>query len=78
MATSLVQFVMRKLRKDTVTMLGRWKIDYCPKKLDSKVHLSNEDHCGTCGGYLLEKQNNKNIFPEIISNQEKTNSFRNV
>ena len=27
-------------------MLGRWKIEYCSKKLNDKIDLSNEDHCG--------------------------------
>ena len=29
--------------------LGRWNIEYCNKKINRKVDLSNEDHCGPCG-----------------------------
>jgi len=29
--------------------LGRWRTESCPKKLDYKIHLTNEDHCGPCG-----------------------------
>ena len=36
-------------------ILGRWNIDYCDKKLNSKIDLSNEDHCGPCGNYILSK-----------------------
>jgi hypothetical protein len=35
--------------------LGRWGLDYCKIKLNQKVDLSNEDHCGPCGKYALEK-----------------------
>jgi hypothetical protein len=35
--------------------LGRWNIDYCNKKLNQKVDLSNEDHCGPCGQYIITK-----------------------
>jgi hypothetical protein len=26
--------------------MGRWNIDYCHKKINNKIDLSNEDHCG--------------------------------
>jgi len=43
--------------------LGRWGLEYCKIKINNKVDLSNEDHCGTCGKYALEKLNatNKNL-----------------
>jgi hypothetical protein len=41
--------------------LGRWKIDNCNVTMNQKIDLSNEDHCGPCGKYALEKiaSNNK-------------------
>ena len=36
-------------------LLGRWNIDYCNKKLNKKIDLSNEDHCGPCGQYIISK-----------------------
>jgi hypothetical protein len=36
-------------------ILGRWHIEYCDKKINNKVDLSNEDHCGPCGQYRLNK-----------------------
>ena len=33
------------------TPLGRWNVDYCRKIINTKVELSNEDHCGTCSQY---------------------------
>jgi hypothetical protein len=32
--------------------LGRWNIDYCSKKINRKIDLSNVDHCGPCGQNL--------------------------
>ena len=31
--------------------LGRWKIENCNEKMNKKIDLSNEDHCGPCGQY---------------------------
>jgi hypothetical protein len=41
--------------KELPKPMGRWKIDYCNVKLDNKIDLSNEDHCGTCGQYAITK-----------------------
>ena len=41
------------LPKELPKPLGRWKIDYFNTKMDHKVDLSNEDHCGPCGQYAL-------------------------
>ena len=35
--------------KSQFVPLGRWNIDYCVKKINRKIDLSNEDHCGPCG-----------------------------
>ena len=35
--------------------MGRWNIEYCNKKIDQKIDLSNEDHCGPCGQYIIAK-----------------------
>ena len=40
--------------------LGRWRIENCNVQLNRKIDLSNEDHCGPCGQYLLEKVKIKN------------------
>ena len=41
--------------KEEKKILGRWTIEYCDKKMNSKIDLSNEDHCGPCGQYILDK-----------------------
>jgi hypothetical protein len=35
--------------------VGRWRIENCNVSMDKKIDLSNEDHCGPCGQYALEK-----------------------
>jgi len=55
----IVKFI-RKMFKEENKILGRWNIDYCNIKLNKKIDLSNEDHCGPCGQYILEKNTNKN------------------
>ena len=52
-------FVGMIQQKGIETHLGRWNIDYCSKKINNKVDLSNEDHCGPCGQYALHKNNVK-------------------
>ena len=54
--------IIKRFAKDDKKILGRWNIDYCDKKMNNKVDMSNEDHCGPCGQYALEKiklENNK-------------------
>ena len=49
--TYIIQQIMKKEKK----VLGRWNMEYCDKKMNKKIDLSNEDHCGPCGQYLLEQ-----------------------
>ncbi len=43
--------------------LGRWKIETCNIKLNNKIDLSNEDHCGPCGEYVINK-NSANLLQD--------------
>ena len=62
--------VIRKFfQKELPKPLGRWNIDYCSKKTDQKVDLSNEDHCGPCGQYVVDKKSSEK---KIKSTIEKT------
>jgi hypothetical protein len=40
--------------------IGRWKIETCNNRINNKIDLSNEDHCGPCGQYALDKLNTMN------------------
>jgi hypothetical protein len=42
------------------TPLGRWNIETCNKKINNKIDLANEDHCGPCGKYIIDKIIDKN------------------
>jgi len=35
-------------------VLGRWALETCEKKTNSKIDWSNTDHCGTCSFDKLE------------------------
>jgi hypothetical protein len=49
-------------------LLGRWTIDYCEEKINKKIDLSNEDHCGTCNNnnHININNINKIIFFETM------------
>ena len=46
--------------------LGRWKITYDIEQMDKRIDLANEDHCGPCGKYILQKQENLKIDDDNI------------
>ncbi len=54
-----MKYIINKLKKifkhEEKILLGRWRISYCSKKIGDRVDLANEDHCGTCGEYILDK-----------------------
>jgi len=53
--------IIKKLKpKDIPMPLGRWRIENCNTQMSNKIDLSNEDHCGPCGQYALEKVKFKN------------------
>lgn len=52
--------------------LGRWHMEDCPQRLKTKIDLANEDHCGPCGQYVMDKMQEKiNDLETKISNIEK-------
>lgn len=52
--TIIQKFIPKVISKKIEKPLGRWRIDYCNKKINNKIDLSNEDHCGPCGEYALK------------------------
>lgn len=59
------------LPKDLPKPVGRWSMEACNIKINHKVDLSNEDHCGPCGQYALSKIESKNL-KDTISSAEKS------
>lgn len=55
--THLKNIIIKLFPKDLLKPLGRWRIEDCNKKTKDRIDLSNEDHCGPCGQYTLEKNN---------------------
>ena len=43
-----------------ITPLGRWTIHDNLNHTKLKIDYSNEDHCGTCAEYIIEKKIKKN------------------
>lgn len=56
----LKSILIKFIPKDIPKPLGRWRIENCNNKMIHKIDLSNEDHCGPCGQYALEKIELKN------------------
>lgn len=42
--------------KNQPVLLGRWNVVYCEKKINTKLDLSNEDHCGSCNQYNQKEE----------------------
>jgi hypothetical protein len=63
--TNLIQKV---ISKEIPKPMGRWNIDYCNKKVNKKIDLSNEDHCGPCGQYAIMK--NEELKNEKLKNEK--------
>ena len=51
----VVSIIKNLLLKEMPKPVGRWRIEKCNIKMNNKIDLSNEDHCGPCGQYALEK-----------------------
>ena len=62
--------IIKKLfPKELPKPVGRWRIENCNTQMNNKIDLSNEDHCGPCGQYALEKIETINL---------KTNNNTNI
>jgi len=55
----IINIIRKYITPDTKVALGRWNIEYSSKKINNKIDLSNEDHCGPCGQYMLDKSQTK-------------------
>ena len=72
----LTNLISNLFVKQPVVSLGRWNIVYCQEKINKKIDLSNEDHCGTCTSstFISTPKNKKNkkfdirklIFCEVM------------
>lgn len=63
----ITTIIKKFMPKDIPKPVGRWRIEEYNVKTNNKIDLSNEDHCGPCGQYALEKvksNNDKNSVSE--------------
>lgn len=68
----IIKSIMKRIKQNDIPKpLGRWNIDYCNQKINNKVDLSNEDHCGPCGQYII--QNTPKHSRENLDVQDKNN-----
>ena len=52
----ILSVLKNKLFKEPLNApLGRWQVEKCNIKINNKIDLSNEDHCGPCGQYIINK-----------------------
>ena len=51
----ITTIIKNLLSKEVPKHVGRWRIEQCNLKVNTKIDLSNEDHRGPCGQYALEK-----------------------
>lgn len=65
--------------KKEILHLGRWSFIE-DAKLYRRADMSNEDHCGPCGSYILEKQKEDMtrhaVRTKMDDSQLKTKPFR--
>ena len=64
----ITSILKRFIPKQPPTQVGRWRIEHCNSQMNHKIDLSNEDHCGPCGQYALEKIEFKNDTTKTNTN----------
>lgn len=62
----ILHFKNKFFPKQPTVLLGRWSIVYCDKKINQKVDLSNEDHCGVCDVNKFNKNKEYDIGKMIF------------
>jgi hypothetical protein len=70
MMMRILSVLKSKLFKEHLNApLCRWKVEKCNIKINNKIDLSNEDHCGPCGQYIINKNIETNKI--ILSDEKK-------
>ena len=52
---NIVKSILESTSHTRPQPLGRWHMEDCSEKTKSKIDLANEDHCGPCGQYAMQK-----------------------
>jgi hypothetical protein len=64
----VIKEIIQHFQRKHIYPLGRWKLEYDTRIVNHKIDMSNEDHCGPCGQYNMNK-NDKNHNKIIIKNE---------
>jgi hypothetical protein len=75
--TIIQKIIPKVISKNIEKPLGRWRIDYCNKKINNKIDLSNEDHCGPCGEYALKIIKVSNSKQRSAPKEKSTHDIKN-
>jgi len=70
----ITNIIKKFISKELPKPVGRWRIESCNIQMNHKIDLSNEDHCGPCSQYALEKiefKKNKNKDLNLKSEKNK-------
>ena len=57
----IISYLSKLIPTELPKPMGRWKVEHCNKKMNNKIDLSNEDHCGPCGQYAKTKTDSQDI-----------------
>ena len=57
-------------KHDIKTPLGRWAINNNISHTKLKINYANEDHCGTCAEYVIQKQQSNKLNEENEKNYQ--------
>jgi hypothetical protein len=66
----IMKCVVQRIIPHESKPLGRWNIDYCTQKMNQKIDLSNEDHCGPCGQYMISKKVSIDDHNSVLGNEK--------
>jgi hypothetical protein len=66
----ITKIIIKLMPKEVSKPMGRWNVETCNTKINNKIDLSNEDHCGPCGQYALTKIELKNQNIKIESKNQ--------
>jgi hypothetical protein len=56
-----VRKILSKLVHVPKPVLGRWGTECDSKQMNTRIDLANEDHCGPCGTYVLNKHDENSL-----------------
>lgn len=73
---SYIKKFFHSLSAKEVRVLGRWTLETCVSKINSKVDYANEDHCGVCSSSTSKDYaSNKIIIVKLHINSEEDDNI---